>query len=79
MKTVQNVMAGVGWLYQCKKCWLQIPPLLPLNPPDEELQAAGLLCNVSKGNGYETWGDRKTRDQITKLLNESDKLTATAE
>lgn len=54
-----------------------IKELTPELEPNSERVLVERLCEISKRlRKSETWGDRKKRDRITKLLNELDKLTA---
>ncbi|GAC1457762.1 MAG: hypothetical protein NVS2B14_02530 [Chamaesiphon sp.] len=54
-----------------------IKALTPESEPTPEKALVERLCEISKRlRKGETWGDRKKRDRITKLLNELDKLTA---
>lgn len=54
-----------------------IKALTPEAEPNTEKQQAQRLGEISKRlRRSETWGDRKKRDRITKLLDELDKLTA---
>jgi ParB family chromosome partitioning protein len=54
-----------------------IKALAPEAEPNTEKQQAQRLGEISKRlQKSETWGDRKKRDRITKLLDELDKLTA---
>ncbi len=54
-----------------------IKALTPASEPTSEEVLVEQLCEISKRlRKSETWGDRKKRDRITKLLNELDKLTA---
>ncbi len=54
-----------------------IKELTPESEPTSERMMADQLGEISKRlRKSETWGDRKKRDRITKLLNELDKLTS---
>lgn len=56
---------------------MRIKGLKPETEPAPEKVVAERLGNISKRlQKPETWGDRKKRDRITKLLDELDKLTA---
>lgn len=57
-----------------------IKELTPETEPTPEKVVVDRLSEISKRlRRSETWGDRKKRDRITKLLDELDKLTASGE